>query len=111
MPMPLEAIRVIDWTIFQQGPIAGVMLADLGAKVIKIEDRVTGDPARGLMVVLGATAGLKGRNAYYEYNNRGKRGITLDLRKERRRLGKSFTVWWRSRMYLSITIVVTSLKG
>ena len=83
MTLPLEGIRVLDWTIFQQGPVAAVMLADLGADVIKIEDRVTGDPARGMMAVLGAIAGIKGRNAYFEYNNRGKRSLTLDLRKEK----------------------------
>jgi crotonobetainyl-CoA:carnitine CoA-transferase CaiB-like acyl-CoA transferase len=32
MPMPLDGIRVIDWTIWQQGPIASAMLGDLGAE-------------------------------------------------------------------------------
>src|SRR5205823_5374792 len=32
MPMPLEGIRVIDWTIWQQGPVASVMLGDLRAR-------------------------------------------------------------------------------
>ena len=85
MTLPLEGIRVLDWTIFQQGPVAAMMLADLGADVIKIEDRVTGDPGRGMVAVLGAIGGLKGRNAYFEFNNRGKRSITLDLRKEKGR--------------------------
>lgn len=86
MPAPLEGIRVIDWTVFQQGPVAGVMLADLGAEVIKIEDRITGDPARGMMQLLGVMVGdVKGRNAYFEFNNRGKKSLTVDLRKEKGR--------------------------
>jgi len=79
----LDGIRVLDWTIFQQGPVCTAMLADLGADVIKIEHRVEGDPARGLMKMIGTMIGGDvGRNPYYENNNRGKRCITLDLRKE-----------------------------
>ena len=37
MAMPLDGVRIIDWTIFQQGPVATMMLGDLGAEVIKIE--------------------------------------------------------------------------
>lgn len=85
MVRPLDGIRVLDWTIFQQGPVAGVMLADMGADVIKIEDRVTGDPARGMMKLLGVMASLGGRNAYFEFNNRGKRSLTLDIRKPQAR--------------------------
>ena len=49
MAMPLEGIRVIDWTIWQQGPVCSTMLGDLGAEVIKVEERVSGDPGRGLL--------------------------------------------------------------
>ena len=49
MALPLEGIRVIDWTIWQQGPVASAMLGDMGAEVIKIEERVVGDPGRGIL--------------------------------------------------------------
>ena len=79
MPLPLEGIRVIDWTIWQQGPVASTMLADMGAEVIKIESRDGGDPGRGLAAIGGAS--LEERpNFYFEANNRNKQGITLDLK-------------------------------
>ena len=53
MTMPLEGIRVVDWTIWQQGPVASVMLGDLGADVIKVEERVGGDPGRGVLRAQG----------------------------------------------------------
>lgn len=81
MPLPLEGIRVLDWTVFQQGPVATAMLGDLGADVIKIEERVSGDPARGTMRVVGAMFHMAGHNFYWENNNRNKRGIALDLKK------------------------------
>ena len=80
MPMPLEGIRVIDWTIWQQGPVASVMLGDLGADVIKIEERVGGDPGRGILKAQGLD--LRDRpNFYFEANNRNKRSLTVDLKK------------------------------
>ncbi len=78
-PMPLEGYRVLDWTQWQQGPVAGAMLADLGADVIKIEDPVQGDGARGFIPALRGTLD-SWRNAYYEGCNRNKRGITLNLK-------------------------------
>src|SRR5437870_8105800 len=80
MPTPLEGIRVIDWTIWQQGPVASVMLGDLGADVIKVEERVGGDPGRGILRAAGVD--LSDRpNFYFEANNRNKRSLTVDLKK------------------------------
>ena len=79
MPMPLEGIRVIDWTIWQQGPVCSAILGDLGADVIKIEERVGGDPGRGLVRLAGVEMNDR-PNFYFTANNRNKRGITLDLK-------------------------------
>ncbi len=82
MPMPLDGIRVVDWTIFQQGPVASAMLGDLGAEVIKIEELGVGDPARGLSGMAGLNANLPGGMSYYfEVHNRNKKSIALDMKK------------------------------
>jgi len=82
MAMILEGIRVLDWTIWQQGPVASVMLGDLGAEVIKIEQRGSGDPARGMMKLAGFPAQVAERNFYFENNNRNKKSLVVDLRRE-----------------------------
>ncbi len=82
MAGPLDGIRVVEITQFQQGPVAGTKLGDLGADVIKVEPK-TGDPARGFMRIIGTQVGLKGRNYYFENQNRNKRSIVLDLRNEK----------------------------
>jgi crotonobetainyl-CoA:carnitine CoA-transferase CaiB-like acyl-CoA transferase len=84
MAMPLEDIRVIDWTIWQQGPACSAMLGDLGAEVIKIEERVGGDPGRGLLQMSGIDLGDR-PNFYFEANNRNKKSLTLDLKKPKAR--------------------------
>jgi crotonobetainyl-CoA:carnitine CoA-transferase CaiB-like acyl-CoA transferase len=82
MDAPLTGIRVIDWTIWQQGPVATTMLADLGAEVIKLEEREKGDPGRAIFAIGGSAATAKtGHNFYFEANNRHKQSITLDLGK------------------------------
>jgi crotonobetainyl-CoA:carnitine CoA-transferase CaiB-like acyl-CoA transferase len=78
MAGPLTGVRVVEISMFQQGPVAGMRLGDLGADVIKVEPK-TGDPARGFMRIIGVEAGLKGRNYYFENNNRNKRSIVLDM--------------------------------
>ncbi len=81
MDAPLKGIRVIDWTIWQQGPVATAMLADMGAEVIKIEERDKGDPGRHIFAMGGASAQRSGINYYFEANNRHKQSIALDLSK------------------------------
>ena len=81
MTKPLEGIRVLDWTAWQQGPIATALLADMGADVIKIEPP-EGEPGRGMLRMYGAELPF---NFYYENQNRGKRGIVLDLSKDKAR--------------------------
>ena len=86
MTMPLEGIRVLDWTQWQQGPVGSVFLADLGADVIKIEHRERGDPGRGMKFIVGIMVGQELQfNTYFESHNRNKRGITLDLSKDKGR--------------------------
>lgn len=83
MDSPLEGIRVLDFTQYQQGPVSTVMLADWGADVVKLEPRLVGDPGR-----VGVPWGKRGPTAgppYFEAHNRGKRSITLDLKKEKGR--------------------------
>jgi crotonobetainyl-CoA:carnitine CoA-transferase CaiB-like acyl-CoA transferase len=81
MDGPLKGIRIIDWTIWQQGPVATTMLADLGAEVIKLEERERGDPGRGIFAVAGQATDRSGRNFYFEANNRHKKSIALDLKR------------------------------
>ena len=81
MTRPLEGIRVLDWTQWQMGTVATAMLADLGAEVIHIENRITGDGGRGNKFGLWELP--NGESAYFEINNRGKKSITLDLTKEK----------------------------
>ena len=81
MPSPLEGIKVVDWTIWHQGPVASMMLGDLGAEVVKVEERTGGDPGRGIMRLADVMTGVKGRKYYFETNNRNKRSIALDLKR------------------------------
>ncbi len=77
MPGPLDGIRVLDWTIWQQGPVASLMLGDMGADVIKIEELASGDPGRHLFGIGGKSLG---QDFYFEANNRNKRSIALNLK-------------------------------
>lgn len=82
MGMALEGVRVVDMTIGQLGPVASMMLADMGADVIKLEEPLSGDPGRYLHSIMGVDVPL---SFYFENNNRNKRSITVNLKKERGR--------------------------
>jgi len=80
----LSGIRVIEWAAWHQGPEAASMLGDLGADVIKIEDRIRGDPFRGVESLSGTSMTMpKQLNMAFQINNRNKRSITLDLKKDK----------------------------
>jgi CoA:oxalate CoA-transferase len=74
---PLAGIRVLDLSRVLAGPFCTMNLADLGAEVIKIEIPGTGDDARGYAPRIPDSHD----SGYYYSVNRGKRSITLDLRK------------------------------
>ena len=70
---PLQGIRVLDVSRILSGPFCTMLLADLGAEVIKVERPGDGDPAR----ILGPKVGEE--RAYFISVNRGKKSITLDI--------------------------------
>lgn len=76
----LEGIRVLDLTIAQQGPYATLLLADMGADVIKVEPPRQGEVGR----VLGVDR-KTGFSAYFLAINRGKRSLTVDMKSPRGR--------------------------
>lgn len=71
---PLEGLLVIDMSQFLSGPSASLRLADMGARVIKIE-RPEGDFARGYDEL------VHGECSYFVWLNRGKESVVLDLAK------------------------------
>jgi crotonobetainyl-CoA:carnitine CoA-transferase CaiB-like acyl-CoA transferase len=73
MARPLEGIKVLEISIAQFGPHCGVMLADLGAEVIKVEP-LTGEMSRNVIW----PHETRGINSYFLAHNRGKKGMALD---------------------------------
>ena len=79
MTRALEGIRVIDLTVWFQGPVSAQYLADFGAEVIKVERPQGGDQARGVRSIKSLEIG--DWNQYFLVNNRNKKSLVIDLRK------------------------------
>ncbi len=77
MSGPLKDIVVLDLTHVLAGPFAAMVLADLGATVIKIEQPGVGDRSRA------SGPFIEGESTYFMSINRGKKGMSLDLKKEK----------------------------
>src|SRR5579862_3013439 len=75
MPGPLHGVKIIEIGQALAGPLAGVIMADLGADVIKVEKPDGGDDAR-----LWGPPFVDGDSVSFHSNNRAKRSITLDIK-------------------------------
>lgn len=73
--LPLEGVRILDLTRVLAGPLATMILSDLGADVIKIERPGTGDETRGW----GPPFDSRGQSAYFLSVNRNKLSVAADL--------------------------------
>jgi crotonobetainyl-CoA:carnitine CoA-transferase CaiB-like acyl-CoA transferase len=75
-PKPLDGIRVLDLSRFIFGPFCAQMLADMGARVIKVEPCGKGDPARA-----AGNIQVNGISPSFLARNRNKRSLAIDFRK------------------------------
>ena len=76
MPGPLTGVRVLDLSRVLAGPYTGMLLADLGAEVVKVEEPGVGDESRRIGPF------QNGVSTYFVSINRGKKGLTLNLKAE-----------------------------
>ncbi|MGH9763539.1 MAG: CaiB/BaiF CoA transferase family protein, partial [Blastocatellia bacterium] len=73
-PQALKGIRILDLSRLLPGPYCTMMLGDLGAEVIKVEDTITGDPTRWTSPRIGQ------QSASFQQVNRNKKSIAIDLK-------------------------------
>tara|TARA_B100000029_G_scaffold457430_1_gene486135 strand:- start:426 stop:1637 length:1212 start_codon:yes stop_codon:yes gene_type:complete len=76
-PGPLQGLKVIELAHIMAGPVCGLMLADMGADVIKVERVPSGDDSRFF-----TPPEIDGESAAFMMMNRNKRGIAIDLKSE-----------------------------
>lgn len=76
MEKALQGMKILDFTRVYSGPYCTMLLADLGADVIKVEAVGKGDDTRHFAPI------KNGQSGYYLYLNRSKKSITLDLKSE-----------------------------
>jgi crotonobetainyl-CoA:carnitine CoA-transferase CaiB-like acyl-CoA transferase len=72
---PLAGLKVVELAHIMAGPVCGLMLADMGADVVKVEKLPGGDDSRRMV-----PPAIEGESAAYMMMNRNKRGIALDLK-------------------------------
>lgn len=75
-PQALKGMKILDFSRVYSGPYCTMLLADLGADVIKVEAVGRGDDTRNFLPIKDGVSG------YYNYLNRNKRSITLNLKSE-----------------------------
>lgn len=76
MTMPLRGLKVLDFSTLLPGPYATLMLADMGAEVLRVESPTRPDLVRAL-----PPQDASGQSAAHSYLNRGKKAIAIDLKK------------------------------
>ena len=81
MAQPLKGVRILELASHVFVPIAGGILTEWGAEVIKVEHPVTGDPYRGL-VSQGLHQLVDGIDPSFQSTNRGKQSVAIDLKRE-----------------------------
>ena len=77
MAPPLTGLKVVDFTRVIAGPVAAMILSDLGAEIVKLEHPKGGDDTRGYR-----PPEYKGISAAFLSYNRGKQSVALDLATE-----------------------------
>lgn len=86
--MALEGMKILDFTRVYSGPYCTMLLADLGAEVIKVEAVGRGDDTRSFAPI------KDGESGYFMYLNRNKKSLSLDLKSEKgRKVAKDLIAW------------------